>query len=319
MTEKEMKLLKQQYSVSIDLAAEAQENVAKVQEKILEEDIDKMVDGNDEDSYAIVDDDDVNDNVDKEKKDDEKNVDDDVEKGKKDEENDDDDEDDDNDDHDDYALVINKVLGSLETRNAQTQTPIPSPPRSPRNDLSSDKTVSEELMANVSPTANTTSKDPSMSQPISSTSKILPGSVAELSRRHGQLRKQLTDTFITKEYFDNKMKEMSNTLNYLVLELTIDKINELMKEAIPRMVNDAVKKDREIFANAVPELVLKEFATHAPKIIEELFKHHMKNKMKTDLKAQAADSEMWDVLKKKFKKSSASASSGKVHDTHQGK
>ncbi|GKD11778.1 hypothetical protein Tco_1196185, partial [Tanacetum coccineum] len=34
------------------LAAEAQENIAKVQEKILEEDIEKMVDGEDEDSYA---------------------------------------------------------------------------------------------------------------------------------------------------------------------------------------------------------------------------------------------------------------------------
>ncbi|GKC48526.1 hypothetical protein Tco_1071271 [Tanacetum coccineum] len=42
-------------------------------------------------------------------------------------------------------------------------------------------------------------------------------------------------------------------------------------------------------------------------------------KMKTDLQAQAADPEMWDVLKKKFEKSSASASSGKVHDAHLGK
>ncbi|GJT65892.1 hypothetical protein Tco_1017372 [Tanacetum coccineum] len=36
------------------IAAEAQENVAKVQENILEEDIAKMVDGEDEDSYASV-------------------------------------------------------------------------------------------------------------------------------------------------------------------------------------------------------------------------------------------------------------------------
>nr|GEV32534.1 hypothetical protein [Tanacetum cinerariifolium] len=125
------------------------------QEKILEEDIDKMVDGDDEDSCAsafadlifqdkedtktrtepeshkenseVVNDDDVNDNVDKEDKDDENKVDDDVEKENKDEENDDDDEDDDNGDYDDHALVKNKVLGSLETRNAQTHTPIPSP------------------------------------------------------------------------------------------------------------------------------------------------------------------------------------------------
>nr|GEY67358.1 hypothetical protein [Tanacetum cinerariifolium] len=91
-----------------------------------------------------------------------------------------------------------------------------------------------------------------MSDLTSSTSKIFSSSVAELSRRHGQLRKQLTDTFITKEYFDNKMKEMSNTFNHLVPKLTVDKTNEIMKEAIQRMVNDAVKKDREIFADVVP-------------------------------------------------------------------
>nr|GEV97797.1 hypothetical protein [Tanacetum cinerariifolium] len=90
------------------------------------------------------------------------------------------------------------------------------------------------------------------------------------------------------------------------------------------MVNDAVKKNKEIFTDVVPELVSKEFATHALKIIEELFKRHMKNKvlnvhptvsistttttadlkqplylkMKTYLHAQGADLEMWDVLKK---------------------
>ncbi|GKC35244.1 hypothetical protein Tco_1047628 [Tanacetum coccineum] len=267
------------------LATEAQENVAKVQDKILEEDIDKMVDGDAEEpgshkeNQEVIDDDDVNDNINKEKKDDENKVDDDVEREKKDEENDYDDKDDDNGDHDDHALVRNKVLGSLETWNALTHTPIPSPTRSPRNDLSSDKTVFEELMANVSPTTNTTSKDPSMSKPISSTSKMLPGSVVELSGFRGQLKKQLIDTFITKEYFDNKRKEMPNTLNHLVLELNVNKTNKLMKEAILRIVNDAVKKDRDKFDDVVPELVLKEFATHAPNIIVELFKRHMKNKV----------------------------------------
>ncbi|GJX67673.1 hypothetical protein Tco_0303400 [Tanacetum coccineum] len=228
------------------------------QKETKRKDIEQIVDGEDEDSYAsdfvdlvfqdkedtgtriepgshkenlkVIDNDDVDDNVDKEKKDGEKNDDDDdVEKEKKDEEKDDDDKNDDNDDHDDHALVKNKVSGSLETRN--------------------------------------------------------------------------------------------------------------------KMVNDSVKKDREIFADVVPELVSKEFATHAPKIIEELSELHMMKKvlnvhpiastlttktivdlkqqlylkMKIDLQAQAADLQMWDVLKKKFKKTSTSASSGKVHDAHQGK
>nr|GEV88098.1 hypothetical protein [Tanacetum cinerariifolium] len=41
------------------------------------------------------------------------------------------------------------------------------------------------------------------------------------------------------------MKEMAETLNNLVLDLTVAKTNEFIKEALPRMVNDAVKNDRE--------------------------------------------------------------------------
>ncbi|GKD47605.1 hypothetical protein Tco_1276581, partial [Tanacetum coccineum] len=273
----------------------------------------------------------VYDDIEKEKKDDEKddddnNVDkeinnDDVEKKNDDVNNKKDDENDDDDDHDDHALIKNTVSGSMETMNEQTQIPISSPPKSLRTELSSENTLFKELTTHVSPTPDTTSKDPSMTQPTSSTNKVLPGSIAELSRHQGQLRKQLMDTFITKEYFNDKIKEMSNTLNHLVLELTVDKTNKLMKEAIPRIVDDGIEKDREIFADVVPELVSKEFATHAPNIIEELFKRHMKNKvlnvhytvsiltttttadlkqlylkMKTDLQAQAADPEMWDVL-----------------------
>ncbi|GJZ66273.1 hypothetical protein Tco_0622969 [Tanacetum coccineum] len=61
--------------------------------------------------------------------------------------------------------------GSMEFRNEKMQTPIPTPTRSPRKDLSSDKTISNELTATVSPTTATTFKDSSTSkrkkQPIS--------------------------------------------------------------------------------------------------------------------------------------------------------
>nr|GEU81840.1 hypothetical protein [Tanacetum cinerariifolium] len=52
----------------------------------------------------------------------------------------------DNDDHIDHTLVGS---GSMETRNEQMQTLIPTPTRSPEKDLSSDKKISKELMANV--------------------------------------------------------------------------------------------------------------------------------------------------------------------------
>ncbi|GJZ59155.1 hypothetical protein Tco_0614971 [Tanacetum coccineum] len=249
------------------IAAEAQENVAKD-----EEDTTSTIEPKSHKEHPEIvddDDDDVVDDV----------VDDKVEEKNNDEEEKKDDNDD--DDNDDHALVRGKVSSCSKTRKEKMQTPNPPPPRSLRNDLSSDKTFSEELTVNVSPIPDTTSKDPSMSQPTSSIYKILPGSVAELSRRH----------------------------------------------------------------DVILELVSKEFAIDAPKIIEELFKLHMKNKvlnvhptvsistvkttadlkqqlylkMKTDLQSQAANPEMWDILKKKFEKSSASASLGKVHDEHQGK
>ncbi|GJZ20591.1 hypothetical protein Tco_0557181 [Tanacetum coccineum] len=66
---------------------------------------------------------------------------------------------------------LDGASGSMEFRNEKMQTPIPTPTRSPRKDLSSDKTISKELTATVSPTTATTSKDSSTSkrkkQPIS--------------------------------------------------------------------------------------------------------------------------------------------------------
>nr|GEY74155.1 putative reverse transcriptase domain-containing protein [Tanacetum cinerariifolium] len=207
-----------------------------------------------------------------------------------------DDDYDDNDDHDDHALVRNKRTGSLE-----------------------------ELTAIVSPTPTTTSQDQSISKPTSIKTNILPGSIAQMSRRRAQLRNYMKHTFELTTIFRKRLKRHL-TLNNLVLELTVVKTNELIKEAVPRMVNDAIKKDREILISNVPELISREFSTHTPKIIEELFKIHMKNtvlnvhptintstatttadlqqqlylKMKSDLQAQVSDPELWDVLKRTF-------------------
>nr|GEX89846.1 hypothetical protein [Tanacetum cinerariifolium] len=128
--------------------------MATVEEHLLKEDVEKIVEDEDEESYAsafansvflnekedfdtrlepeshtensetVVDDDD----------------DDDMEE-KKDDTKDDDNHDNDNDDHTNHTLVKTQVTGSLENRNEKIQTPIPSPPRSPRTDLSSDKTI----------------------------------------------------------------------------------------------------------------------------------------------------------------------------------
>ncbi|GJS97872.1 hypothetical protein Tco_0819042 [Tanacetum coccineum] len=193
------------------LAAEAQENIAKVQEKLNEEEIEKMVEGDeDEESYAsefvdsMINDDvddsgtriepeshkehlnNVNDddeNIEKEMKDDE------IEKEEK------------NDDVEKTNEVVKEkdndegALGSMEFRNEKMQTPIPTPTRSPRTDLSSDKTISEELTTIVSPTTATTSKVSSTPKRkkrfILYKTKILPGSIAGMCRRRGQLSASL--------------------------------------------------------------------------------------------------------------------------------
>ncbi|GJZ84708.1 hypothetical protein Tco_0650047 [Tanacetum coccineum] len=96
-------------------------------------------------------------------------------------------------------------------------------------------------MATVSPTPDTTSQCHSKSTSINT--KVLPGSIAGMSRR----------------------------------QLTVEKTNELIKEAVPRLVNAAITRDRDIALTNVPKLISQEFATHAPKITGELFKSHMKN------------------------------------------
>ncbi|GJX41741.1 hypothetical protein Tco_0256731 [Tanacetum coccineum] len=278
--------------------AEEQENVVKVQEKILEEDVEKIVEGEDEESYAseFVDYVFLNDEEDSgtmlepgsHKKNPEIVYNDDEEEEKK----DDNDNDDDNYDHDDHALVGNKVT---------------------------DKTIYEEVTATISLTPVTTSQDQRKSKSISIKTKALLGSIAKMGRRRGQLRKHMKQTFVTNTHFREKMKKMSDTLKNLVSKLTVARTNELIKGTVPRMINDVVKKDREISTSNVPELISREVVAHAPKITKELFKNHMKDtvlnvhptsststettttvdlkqqlylKMKSDLQAQVVDPEM---------------------------
>ncbi|GKC72233.1 hypothetical protein Tco_1118116 [Tanacetum coccineum] len=109
---------------------------------------------------------------------------------------------------------------------------------------------------------------------------------------------------------------------------------------------------QEFAAQAVvPDHISQEFAAHASKTTEELFWNHMQNtvlnvypttststatttadlqhqiylNMKSDLQSQVADPELWDVLKRKFEKTSTSVYScrddafpKRDHDEHEG-
>ncbi|GJW85548.1 hypothetical protein Tco_0158693 [Tanacetum coccineum] len=96
---------------------------------------------------------------------------------------------------------------------------------------------------------------------------------------------------------------------------------------MPRLVKLVANKDREVSPVDISGMVSKEFATHGPKLIEELFRKHMQNttlniypktssltssadlqqqlylNMKAKPQDQAADPEIWEILKAKFEKS----------------
>nr|GEX16827.1 hypothetical protein [Tanacetum cinerariifolium]GEX16828.1 hypothetical protein [Tanacetum cinerariifolium]GEX16829.1 hypothetical protein [Tanacetum cinerariifolium]GEX16830.1 hypothetical protein [Tanacetum cinerariifolium] len=155
----------------------------------------------------------------------------------------------------------NDATGSMETRNEQMQTPIPTPNRSLMKDLSFDKIITEELTATVSPTTATTSKDSSKSKSKKgftyNKTKILPASIAGMCRQRGQIITHIKTKFATHKFFMGKIREVLDHCNNVVPALTFVKTNEMIKEEMPRLVALIVQKDREIASTSVPELISK--------------------------------------------------------------
>ncbi|GKA26598.1 hypothetical protein Tco_0712707 [Tanacetum coccineum] len=194
-----------------------------------------------------------------------------------------------------------------------------------------DKTILEELADTVTPTTATSSKTPSTTtrhkKSFTPKTRRLPGSIAGMCKR--LIRSHIKTKFITREFFVEKIKEVIQHCDKIVPELTVTMTNEMLKKERPCLVKLAVNKDREVSPVDISGMVSKEFATHGPKLIEELFRKHMQNttlnlypktksstattssadlqqqlhlSMKTKPQDQAADPEIWEILKAKFEK-----------------
>ncbi|GJR79114.1 hypothetical protein Tco_0149899 [Tanacetum coccineum] len=194
------------------------------------------------------------------------------------------------------------ATGSMEFRKEKMQTPIPSPTRSPRKFSSSDKIVFEELTATLSPTTATTSKDSSTSKrkkrSISYKTKILPGSIAGICRRHGQICSYIKNKFITHDFFMGKIREVLDHCNKVVPELKFAKTNEMINKKMPRLVNLAVTKDHE---HTTLNLYPTTSSSTARKSTTDLQQQLYLN-MKSKPQDQAADLELKEILKAKFEK-----------------
>ncbi|GJS63351.1 hypothetical protein Tco_0677915 [Tanacetum coccineum] len=76
------------------------------------------------------------------------------------------------------------------------------------------------------------------------------------------------------------MRQINDVLHEVVPKIVIVTTNGLMKDNLPIIVVEAVRTERAQTKAEVPSLTSQEFAAHAPKMIEELFKTYMQKKTK---------------------------------------
>nr|GEW88022.1 RNA-directed DNA polymerase, eukaryota [Tanacetum cinerariifolium] len=256
------------------LIAEAQENIAKVQEKLDEEEIDKMVEGSTHvESYASVFTETIL-----------------------------------NDESADVDDTENKIEPRTQKKN-------------PERVYDDDETEKEK----VGKVHNIVEKEV-VNETNVEAEKLLK--LLRKKRRRNLIRSHIKKTFITREFFADKIQEVLKHCDTIVPELTVAKINAMIKKEMPRLVKLEVDKDREVSPVHISGMVSKEFTAHGPKLIEELFRKHMQNTplnlypkpslstattsiadlqqqlyliMKAKLQDQA-DLDIWEILKIKFEK-----------------
>ncbi|GJT11869.1 hypothetical protein Tco_0858911 [Tanacetum coccineum] len=170
--------------------------------------------------------------------------DDDVEE-KKDNKKDDDNDDDENDDHIDHTLVKDQVTGIDVTTE--------------------------------SPTPATTSQDRSKTKRISNKYKHLPGALHRMRRRQGYMIQQMEKKYVTNHEFWKVHEKVDKVLYEIIPQIASRSTDDLIESNLKRVVADTVIQEMDALQAEVPALISKEFADHAPQIIEELFKIYMLN------------------------------------------
>ncbi|GKC25793.1 hypothetical protein Tco_1027943 [Tanacetum coccineum] len=144
-----------------------------------------------------------------------------------DDDEDDDDDENDNDDHNDHGLIKIRKTGSSKVRNKKMHTPITSPHRSNRNDLSLNMALMQKL-----PKSNVSMIDVP-SQSTSSHNKCLKGIVARMMRRQGHMMHNMRNSFVQKSYVRELHIRVDKSLEEVVHKMVTTTANYLMKENLP--------------------------------------------------------------------------------------
>ncbi|GJW13710.1 hypothetical protein Tco_0017843 [Tanacetum coccineum] len=215
------------------------------------------------------------------------------------------------------------VMGSLEIRTEKMQIPIPTTPRSPRINVSSNKNIAQELTDIVSISTPTTSKDSHKKRRISSKYSHLPGALHRMCKRQGNMIRAMEGKCVTTDEFWKVHKKFDQVLHEIVAQLAERATYDFIENNLKPCIAETIIEDHDAFLSEVPNLISQEFNAYASNIIEELFKNYVQTNMKSNIQDQANDPTLWDVLKRKFEKPSTSKTSCKEddfyshHDDHQ--
>ncbi|GJR43813.1 retrovirus-related pol polyprotein from transposon TNT 1-94 [Tanacetum coccineum] len=206
-----------------------------------------------------------------------------------------------------------------------------------------DKVQEKELTDTIPLPTTTTSKTSHSNRRISSKYNHLPGALRRMCRRQGYMIKNMERKCVTHKYFWKTHKQVNQVLHEGISQLAGKATEDLIENNLKPCIAATIIKDRDAFRSEVPDLVTQEFNAQAPMIIEELFKNYVQSnviqvhsttttstettssadlqqqlyfKMKRTLQDQANDPTLWEVLKRKFKKSSTSNTSCRDDDIH---
>ncbi|GKA62705.1 hypothetical protein Tco_0762224 [Tanacetum coccineum] len=132
----------------------------------------------------------------------------------------------------DAKLIRRKGKGSFEIRD----TPLTTPTRSPRtviDYLHSDKEKLQELTASK-PTS-------SSSKPKTDRSKHIKGAIARMSRRYDYMFRHMKKSFMPRKYINTIAKTVEKTLKVVVPKMVNESTDQNMKDNLPMVVSDMCK------------------------------------------------------------------------------
>ncbi|GJR08927.1 hypothetical protein Tco_0791579 [Tanacetum coccineum] len=219
----------------------------------------------------------------------------------------------DDDDDDKDAKKVDEEeggeMGSLETRTEKMQTPIPTPPIYPRTILSSDKNLTQELTETVPLPTTTTSNTPHSKRRIYSKYNHLSGALRGMCRRQGYMIQNMERKCVTIKQFCKTHNQVNQVLHLGVSQLAKKAIEELIENNLKPCIVATIIEYRDAFLH--PTTTTSTETTSSVDLQQQL---HFK--MKRSLQDRANDLALWEVMKRKFEKSSTFNTSCRDDDIH---